>query len=239
VPDDLFADPRLAAIYDDLDGERDDLDLYVRLIESSGASSVLDVGCGTGTLAVRLALAGHDVTGVDPAEASLAVARGKPGADRVRWHEGTIESVDAVTVDAATMTANVAQVLLDDDEWLSTLRSVRRRLRPGGPLIFETRDPAAHAWEHWNRSDSFARTEIGAIGAVESWVEVLDVELPLVSFRWTFWFVDADEQITSESTLRFRGRPEVETTLHRCGFEVVDVLDAPDRPGAEFVFVAR
>jgi ubiquinone/menaquinone biosynthesis C-methylase UbiE len=46
---------------------------------------VLDIGCGTGTFALLLAERGYDVTGVDPAPASLDAARGKPGSDRIRW----------------------------------------------------------------------------------------------------------------------------------------------------------
>gem|GEM_PF-2198062 len=38
MPDDIFADPRLAAIYDDLDGARDDLDFYVSAIALAGTS---------------------------------------------------------------------------------------------------------------------------------------------------------------------------------------------------------
>ncbi len=238
MADAIFADPRLAEIYDALDGTRDDLDLYLEVVTSRQAASVLDVGCGTGTLATTLALDGYDVVGVDPATASLDVARRKLGADRVRWHQGTVETLDNVIVDVATMTANVAQVFLDDLDWLSTLRSIRRRLRPGGVIIFESRDPAACAWKRWNRSASFGRTDIGAVGGVESWVELLDVALPLVSFRWTFRFIETGDLVTSDSTLRFRERVEIETSLDQCGFDVVEVLDAPDRPGDEFVFVA-
>ena len=46
---------------------------------------IVDVGCGTGTFACLLAGQGLEVVGVDPALASLDVARGKPGADAVRW----------------------------------------------------------------------------------------------------------------------------------------------------------
>lgn len=239
MPDALFADPRLAAIYDVLDGARDDLDLYASLIRSSRAASVLDIGCGTGSFAMVLALAGCDVTGVDPAAASLDVARRKPGAADVRWHLGTVETLDDGIVDVATMTANVAQVFLADDEWQSTLHSIRRRLRPGGMLIFETRNPAACAWTRWNRTASFTQTRVEGIGTVDSWVELLDVALPLVSFRWTFRFVETDDVLTSDSTLRFRERSEIELSLERSGFDVVDVFDAPDRPGDELVFVAR
>jgi 2-polyprenyl-3-methyl-5-hydroxy-6-metoxy-1,4-benzoquinol methylase len=83
--DAIFADRRLAAIYDWLEGERDDLDVYLAIVDECGAHAVIDVGCGTGTLACLLAERGLDVVGVDPAAASLEVARGKSGADRVRW----------------------------------------------------------------------------------------------------------------------------------------------------------
>jgi ubiquinone/menaquinone biosynthesis C-methylase UbiE len=80
-----FADPRLAAIYDPLDPDRSDLDAYVRIAEEFGARRVLDIGCGTGVFALLLADRGIDVIGVDPAQASIDVARGKPGSERVRW----------------------------------------------------------------------------------------------------------------------------------------------------------
>ena len=58
-------------------------ELVTRLL-GQGPGRLLDVGCGTGTFACRLAIAGLEVVGVDPAAASLGIARDKPGADRVR-----------------------------------------------------------------------------------------------------------------------------------------------------------
>jgi predicted TPR repeat methyltransferase len=53
-PDPAFADPRLARLYDDLHGERVDLDAYAAIVEEVGATTVVDIGCGTGCLeAVR------------------------------------------------------------------------------------------------------------------------------------------------------------------------------------------
>ncbi len=78
VVDEEFRHPRLAALYDALDPDRGDLQAYVDLVVELGADRVLDVGCGTGRLALMLAAGGYDVVGVDPAAASLAVARAKP-----------------------------------------------------------------------------------------------------------------------------------------------------------------
>ncbi|MCF3960630.1 class I SAM-dependent methyltransferase [Streptomyces fuscigenes] len=239
MPDAQFADPRLAPLYDPLDPDRGDLDAYVALAERFGARRVLDIGCGTGVFALLLAARGLDVVGVDPAGASLDVARAKPGAERVRWIHGHAGELPPLTVDLATMTANVAQAVTGPNDWQVTLTGARAALRPGGRLVFETRDPAVRAWEAWNRTASYARTDVPGTGAVAHWVELLDVTGPLVTFRSSYEFAADGRVLTSESTLRFREREEVEADLAAAGFVVDEVLDAPDRPGREFVFVAR
>jgi len=240
MPDQAFANPRLARIYDALDPDRADLEHYVAMAEEFGARSVLDVGCGTGSLATLLSARGVNVTAIDPAAASLAVARSKPGAEGVRWLLGDATAVPAdASADLAVMTGNVAQVFLDDQDWGEALSAVRAALAPGGRLVFEVRDPDARAWEEWNRELSFTRSIFGEVGEVEAWVELLDVSLPFVSFRWSYRFAADDALLTSESTLRFRPRHEIEESLSTAGFAVDEIRSAPDRPGREFVFVTQ
>ncbi|WAU81892.1 class I SAM-dependent methyltransferase [Streptomyces sp. Qhu-G9] len=239
MADECFGHPRLAAIYDPLDPDRSDLDAYVRMVEEFEARRVLDIGCGTGVLALLLADRGIDVVGMDPAEASVDVARSKPGSGRVRWICGEAAALPALQVDLVTMTANVAQAIVDPASWQQTLRRSREALRPGGLLIFETRDPARRAWEGWKRESSYSVTDIPGVGPVESWLQVTDVSLPLVTFRSTYVFAADGQVLTSDSTLRFRGRQEVEADLLAQGFAIHGVRDAPDRPGREFVFLAR
>lgn len=239
MADECFGHPRLAAIYDPLDPDRSDLDAYVEMTKEFGARQVLDIGCGTGVFALALAGRGLEVVGVDPAQASIDVARSKPGSERVRWLCGDATSLPPLRVDLATMTANVAQQILEPQAWRETLRGAYEALRPGGRLVFETRDPARRAWEQWNREASYRVTEIRGVDAVESWVQVVEVSEPLVTFRWTYRFAADGQVLTSHSTLRFRERREVETELLAQGYEVEGVRDAPDRPGKEFVFVAR
>jgi SAM-dependent methyltransferase len=238
MPDAIFEDPRLARIYDPLDPDRSDLDVYAAMVAEFGARSVLDVGCGTGTLACMLAGRGLEVTGVDPAAASLDVARAKPGAGAVRWLHGDATSLPAMQVDLATMTGNVAQVFTTDEEWDDTLDGVRAALRPGGRLVFETRDPAKQAWLSWTRDESFMRTDIPGVGVVQSWHQLTEVSGELVSFRSCAVFEADGAVLTSDSTLRFRDRDEIAASLARAGYQLEEVRDAPDRPGREFVFVA-
>jgi SAM-dependent methyltransferase len=239
VADAHFEHPRLAAIYDALDPDRSDLDAYVALVDEFGVRTVLDIGCGTGTLACLLAARGVDVVAVDPAGASLDMARTKPDAERVRWLQGDATTLPHLQVDLATMTANVAQVFLTDEAWMTTLDSIRAALRPGGRLAFETRDPARRAWQEWDRDGSYSRVVIPDVGPVESWTDVTEVHDGLVSFRATFVFDSDGAELTSQSTLRFRTRDEIADSLDAAGLTMGDVRDAPDRPGREFVFIAR
>jgi SAM-dependent methyltransferase len=189
-----------------------------------------------------LADRGIEVIGIDPAGASLEVARAKPGAERVRWIHGDASAIPpGISVDAVTMTANVAQVFVTDAEWLATLGAVHRALRPGGWLVFESRDPARRAWEEWTEPRTRSTTTIAGVGRVTEWVEVTDVDEArgLVSFESPNVFEADGTVITSRSTLRFRSRDELEASLRQSTFEVIEVCDAPDRPGRELVFLAR
>ena len=239
MPDPIFDDPRLAALYDPLDPDRSDLDAYVAMVDEFGARSVLDIGCGTGTLACALAQRGIDVVAADPAAASLDVARTKSGAGNVRWVHGDATTLPPLSVDLAVMTGNVAQVFLTDDDWTATLRGVRDALRPGGRFVFEARDPRRRGWERWTREEQWSRDEVEGIGFVEHWVDLIDVHDGFVTFRWTFRFEATGEVIVSDSTLRFRERGEIERSLRAEGLDLLDVRDAPDRPGLEWVFVTQ
>lgn len=239
-PDATFADPRQAAIYDLFEGDehtRADLDPYVAIAAEAGARRVVDVGCGTGSLAVRLAGAGLEVIGVDPAEASLDVARAKPGAERVTWVHGDATALDAVGPDAdlAVMTGNVAQVFVTDEDWFATLDAVRRALRPGGWFVFETRRPERRDWETWTIPPTTVTASDGRTAVVQC--TVTEVALPLVTFTGSTTI--GGEVLRSTSTLRFRERDEIERDLRGHGFAVLDVRDAPDRPRKELVFLAR
>src|SRR5204863_1931340 len=88
---DLWANT--APFYDlDLEGVEDDVDMY-REFASRQGDSVLELGCGTGRVAVPLAEAGLKVTGVDLSAGMLAVARKRAGKLPLTCLEGDMRSV--------------------------------------------------------------------------------------------------------------------------------------------------
>ncbi|MFO7166935.1 MAG: class I SAM-dependent methyltransferase [Chloroflexota bacterium] len=238
-----YTDPRLVELYDAANPRGADTEFYLRLADSLQAQVIVDLGCGTGLLTRELARGERRVFGVDPSPAMLAVARRGPGAERVRWIVGDSSALEAWGADLAVMTGNVAQIFLDEEVWLATLRDLRRALRPGGVLAFESRNPAARAWEQWNRAQTFTRMETPS-GPLEEWLEVVEVRDGRVHFQGHNVFLATGEVLVIDSVLRFRTRDEICSSLAACGFAVEHVYgDWEGGPLTDdsrvMVFVAR
>ena len=124
-----FEDPRVVAVYNqETPWSRED-DFFVAIVEefspratTDAARHILDLGCGTGRLAMGLSARGYQVTGVDPARASLDIARSRPGADQVTWIEGTSSVLPDAVFSAAVMTSHVSQFFTTDVDWADTSR---------------------------------------------------------------------------------------------------------------------
>ncbi len=217
-----FRDARLVAVYDaEFLWSRED-DFFFSVVGETPAARVLDLGCGTGRLAIALAAAGHTVSGVDPARASLMAARAKPGAERVRWIQGTSSALAADTFDVALMTSHVSQFIVGDDEWAATLSDLHRTLVPDGRLVFDSRDPSARGWEQWNPVDSDHRVQLSDGRVVQVWNDVTSVADGAVSFNLHYGFPEGDDLVSS-ATMRFRSVDEVRAGLHDAGFAVEQI----------------
>jgi ubiquinone/menaquinone biosynthesis C-methylase UbiE len=220
-----YEGPRLAEIYDLDNPWGQDTDFYSALAEPSPCQ-VLDLGCGTGTLACALAERGHSVTGVDPAGPMLAIAAGKPHAEKVEWIQSRAQDYRSENrFDLIVMMGHVFQILLTDGEVLAVLGSMRRHLKRGGRAAFETRNPNID-WAHtWGTHSPVVHSLPN--GQVRETLEITAEFGELISFQQQFEFLDMT--LTSTSTLRFLSRTQVEDLIARSGLVVSDVFGDWDR----------
>jgi SAM-dependent methyltransferase len=206
-----YATAALAAHYDADTGERPDFAFYLGLAAKLGSNRVIDIGCGTGRLASRLAVTGVEVIGLDPQPTMLALARQQPNAPAVRWLEGTADTLPADWADLVLMTGHVAQYFLDDEAWRHVLFEAHRALRSGGHLAFEIRNDAAEAWRNW-ATDGPARTSAGTL---ENEIR-RDGDLVTSTGHW----VQGERTWTTSETLRFPSWSAVTGGLAATGFTI-------------------
>jgi ubiquinone/menaquinone biosynthesis C-methylase UbiE len=97
-------------------------------------AAVVDVGCGTGTLAMVLAAGGAEVIGVDGDPEVLALAHAKPGAEAVQWRKGIATAVPLPGASADRVVMSLLLHHLDAGAKRTALAEAVRVLRPGGRL---------------------------------------------------------------------------------------------------------
>jgi len=217
-----YTDPRLVDLYDTDNPRGIDHDFYIQLTKNYNINSIIDLGCGTGLLTRELANQGLSVTGVDPSSAMLAYAQKQPNANLVQWINGDSSALNGLNAELVIMTGNVAQVFLEDSDWLTTLRHIYNALSPGGFVSFGSRNPEVRAWENWNPETSYERNQTPH-GEMECWLELISVHEGKVHFQAHNVFTKTGEILVVDSILRFRTEQEIRTSLEQVGFQIKHV----------------
>jgi SAM-dependent methyltransferase len=103
---------------------------------TAGAPSVLDVGCGSGRLAVELARRGAAVTGVDVSDTRLRAARARAaeaGVDARFAHADMTAPLPFADGEFAAAVSRLALMIAPDP--VAVLRETARVVAPGGPIV--------------------------------------------------------------------------------------------------------
>lgn len=218
MPDLIFADTELAALYDRMNPDRDDFDFYMPMIMA--AVSVLDVGCGTGAMLHEARKAGHDgrLCGLDPAPGMLAQARKRTD---IEWILGDLSSAAwANDFELIVMTGHAFQVLVEDEELRAALAAICAALTDNGRFAFETRNPRARAWESWDAEERPAVNDPdGAQVRMERLVSA-PFDGQVLSFLHTFRSDAWDRPRVSHSTLRFLDKVALDKALAQGGLAI-------------------
>lgn len=236
-----------SVLYDELSrGVPGDIDFYVDLARDADGE-VVELGIGTGRIAIPAAQAGARILGVDREPAMLAVAEQKAReagvADRIRLVEGDMRTftVDApvslVMIPFRTFLHNLSEA-----DQLDTLAACRRALRPGGRLVLNVFNPdlaliarrmqeGGKRWEPFGQSDRSQGQHHYDPGSQQV-TTVVRARGPGGDWRRTAF------------TLLYVHREDMEALLDRSGFDVEALFGGFDREpfgegSAEMVWVAH
>lgn len=233
-----YAKGRLMLDYDPLEGYRDaegydvedagydaDYPLTAQLARECGGP-LLDLACGTGTMAIRMAAEGYQVTGVDIIPEMIAWATQKAAKQDV--------SIEWVVADARTfhlqqqfrliyMLGNAFQHFLTRADQEALFARVREHLHPDGCFLFGTRNPSPRNLYEARRTEPQHFTRPDGTPYVASEQQEYDPITQIQHYTFRDQWVNAEglhETKTTRTALRYVFPQEMEALLHYNGLQI-------------------
>jgi SAM-dependent methyltransferase len=234
-----------AEVYDAIYADRDDVGFW-RAMAAEADGPLLEIGCGTGRVALALARAGHEVTGLDLSAPMIERARAKLSAEapavreRVSLVVGDMTAFDLGRRFAAIMSPfGGFQHLTTVDQQLACLACCRDHLRPGGALVLDLFNPSPVPTDLLQDEPADAEEEATLVEwthgrRIRSWITVVGYrpaeqvnECELVCE-----ILEPDgtsRRISDAFPLRYLFRYELEHLLVRAGLELAGLHGDYDR----------
>ena len=254
MPDDPYAS--IADIYDfSYEDFTEDVSFYENLARSVDGP-LLELGVGSGRVALPLAQAGYAVTGIDTSPSMLAQA------NRRLTASGKLKgSLDLLPGDMTAfdldrrfamvfVAANTFQHLLTTEAQLACLRCARQHLQPDGIFAMSLRSPTSVSWEeadwaplqlNWTRSDPATGDVIMKLAA-----EQPDPGRMVRRLTYIYDRVSNDGTVRRSvfaTELRHSTQAELALLLQQAGMRVTHVYGdydlSPVGFGDDLIFVAR
>jgi SAM-dependent methyltransferase len=207
VGDDGYFDERVAARYDESSAEMFDPALVNPvvdfLVDLTGSGRALELGIGTGRIALPLAQRGVPVHGIELSKAMAARLRAKPGAEDIGVTIGDFSStaVDG-TFSLAYLVFNTIMNLTTQAAQVACFRNVAAHLEPGGCFVIEVGVPQLQRLPPGETMRVFAASEthwgidefdVAAQGLKSHHFELVDGRLERVSIPFRYaWPAELD-----------------------------------------------
>ena len=139
---------RIADVYDEWHGFLGESGVEL-LAELAGTGRALELGVGTGRIAIPLAARGVETHGIDASPAMVARMRAKPGGERVAVTIGDFADVAAPGEFALVYVVfNTFFALLTQDEQVRCFQNVAGKLSAGGVFLIEAFVPDLSLYDH-------------------------------------------------------------------------------------------
>jgi len=182
----------------------------------AGDGAALELGIGTGRIALPLARRGIRMHGIDLSEAMVARLRAKPGAERIGV---TIGDFATTTVDGSFSVAylvfNTIMNLTTQDGQVACFRSVAAQLEPGGCFVIEVGVPALQRLPPGETVRPFDVTpthlgfdeyDVASQGLVSHHYSVVDGSLEVVSMPFRYVWPSELDLMARLAGMRLRER---------------------------------
>jgi SAM-dependent methyltransferase len=184
VPENYFGE-RVAERYDESAADMFDVAVVGPAVDFlaplAGAGSALELGIGTGRIALPLAERGVQVHGIDLSEAMVAKLRAKPGGDRIGVTIGDFATTRVEgTFSLAYLVFNTINNLTTQDGQVACFENVAAHLEPGGRFVIEVGVPTGKPLRVFNLSD----THVGVDEYEAATQRLVSHHFSLVDGRW-------------------------------------------------------
>ena len=216
----------------DYETECDRIEQLIRDYRKTPAGSILDLGCGTGNHALRLAQRGYSVTGIDRSLEMLEVARQKSRESNL---DCTFVQSDIRTFkseqkfDVVIMMFAVLGYLTENEDILKVLDTVRNHLNPGGLFICDVwYGPAVL---HQKPGERVRVTDEGNTKIIRASSGDLDCLHHIVTVRFRLWKIEGDRlvaDISEEHKMRFFFPEELQMFFRIRGLSILKIRSFPD-----------
>jgi SAM-dependent methyltransferase len=210
-----------------------DIDFYVQLLRRTGGP-FLDIACGTGRVALAVADAGYEATGIDRSDAMLAIARKKAGR-KVKLVKGDLRTFDlgGAVFPLVAITLNSFMHVLEVADQLRALERIAAHLAPGGHAVVSTINPYSVSLHDIEAKliHEFTRWDPEA----ESWVTKLsarDVDTVEQVEHVTYFYDEVKggnvQRLVTTLDFRYTYRYELELLLRQAGLDPIAVYGSYD-----------
>jgi ubiquinone/menaquinone biosynthesis C-methylase UbiE len=186
--------------------------------------SVVDVGCGTGELAIRFAKEGWEVAGVDLSESMLAIAYEKAteAGVSIPFYEQNMAELDGFqNVDCITIFCDSLNYLESEDDVKRAFSAAYKQLKQGGLLLFDVHSLYKMTQVFMNNTFTSAEEDVAYI-----WNSFPGEHPNSVEHELSFFVQEETNQYTRFDELHFQRTFPVETYkkwLEEVGFTILSV----------------
>lgn len=188
---------------------------------------VLDLGCGTGTMAELLYQKGYDVIGVDNSEEMLgeALRKKERSGDDILYLLQDMRDLDLYcTVGTVVSVCDSLNYILEEDELLEVFRRVNNFLYPGGIFVFDFNTVYKYETELGNTTIAENREDCSFI-----WENYYDPEEELNEYDLTVFVQEQGGLFRRFTETHFQRGYTVERIsglLEKAGLAVLEIRDA-------------